>query len=1031
MNKTFLLFLLCLVGSLAWAQSNVTVIVTNYLQDTPVAGVDIMLTNTSRGIEQVATTNDQGRATFYALPEVPGYQITSNETDAFLAGETALFSIRSNQHPTVQLALFENKQINLDQVTVSANASTTKINRTDAEVAFELKQKEIEALPIEGRDITRVLFRLPNVSQATGFYPEAPNVAINGANSLFTSYMIDGMDNNERFLGGQKFAIPVGFARNVTVLTNNYSAEYGLTANGVVNITTRSGSNDFTGEAFVITRPGPAIDGESAFAQRDLSGNAVKDGFQRYQAGVGFGGALVKDETFYYVNVEHTTDLKDNLLNASDLGVNETIRGQNNFTYLSAKLDHNWSTNFRSSLRANLGIVAIERQGGGLDGGLGFPSAGSAQDRNSALVAWKNTYVGNNFSSQTNVQYARFRWNYGRALNGDSPNTTVLGPNEQTIAVLGHPGYFFDQTENTVQLQQKFTFYRGNHTFKAGGSIISADHQLAGGGNVNGSYTVKLTESQLQDLRSRNLGTGLNVNDIPSDAEVLNYGVELRPAQFGTRQSIYSLYLEDEWSVSNRLNLTLGLRYDYDNLSKGGADQGDLNNIAPRFNFNYQLNQRSSLRGGYGVFYEKVLYAVHSDALQQNTTSADYRAQLQALIDAGQLPKDTDIDRITFDGNLGGSADNVTYLNGPSFSELQGQREGVFSNERRILNPNGYDNPFTHQFALGYQLQLSPQSLFYVDLVHNRSQNLFRLRNLNAAAPFPIDPDNPQVRTREEADATRPIPIVDGAGIINGQSVAGVARNVVMSETAGESRYYAASFNFQKERSAEDNYAFRINYTLSKLENDTEDINFRAMDANDFEAEWGPSINDRRHIINSIFTYYPAERLAITLAGLIQSGQPINRTPNPVNYVIRDADGNVVQTPLLGPDGQTLFDASGSPVLVDLVASSTDLNGDGASFGDAYVGNSDRFPGESRNSDRLPWSNTFDLGAQYAFPIGGSKLELRADVFNVLNAQNLSGYSNNATQSNQIQQGAASSGLLVRRNASAPRQFQFSLRYVF
>jgi hypothetical protein len=57
-------------------------------------------------------------------------------------------------------------------------------------------------------------------------------------------------------------------------------------------------------------------------------------------------------------------------------------------------------------------------------------------------------------------------------------------------------------------------------------------------------------------------------------------------------------------------------------------------------------------------------------------------------------------------------------------------------------------------------------------------------------------------------------------------------------------------------------------------------------------------------------------------------------------------------------------------------------------------------------------------------------LELRADVFNIFNTENLSGYSNNATQSNQIQVGSKSSGLLVRRNASAPRQFQFGLRYL-
>ncbi|MEY3444883.1 MAG: hypothetical protein RLZZ519_3164, partial [Bacteroidota bacterium] len=110
----------------------------------------------------------------------------------------------------------------------------------------------------------------------------------------------------------------------------------------------------------------------------------------------------------------------------------------------------------------------------------------------------------------------------------------------------------------------------------------------------------------------------------------------------------------------------------------------------------------------------------------------------------------------------------------------------------------------------------------------------------------------------------------------------------------------------------------------------------------------------------------------------------------------------------------------------------TDLNGDGRSFGASYVGNSDRQPGEARNSDRLPWSNTFDLSAFYKIPLGKkSNLEVGAYVFNLFNAVNLSGYSNNATQSNQIQVGPTDSGLLVRKNAAPPRQFQFSVRYSF
>ena len=135
--------------------------------------------------------------------------------------------------------------------------------------------------------------------------------------------------------------------------------------------------------------------------------------------------------------------------------------------------------------------------------------------------------------------------------------------------------------------------------------------------------------------------------------------------------------------------------------------------------------------------------------------------------------------------------------------------------------------------------------------------------------------------------------------------------------------------------------------------------------------------------------------MSFTLAQLFQSGQPINRIP--------DAD----------------------------VFGTTDLNGDGASFGDAFVGNSDRSPGESRNNDRLPFSYNVDLATQYQFDLGKSKIELRVDVFNLFNRVNLSGFSNNATQSNQIQSGSRASGQFEATNAGPPRQFQFGVRYLF
>lgn len=1000
MKKIFptAIIILSFWNSALLAQAGLEITVLDRESGQALSGVELIVQNQSIGFIETLTTGNQGKVRLTNLSTTGAYIVSIPENESFYGLTSDPLELRSNTTRSVTMVIGQKSTVELDDINVQA--PVTRINSINAEVSSELSSTELESLPVEARDINTALYRLPNVTPATGFFPEAPSVSINGANSLYTNYLIDGMDNNEQFLGGPKFPIPVGFVKNVTVLTNNYSTEYGLSGNGVFNITTKSGTNNMEGEVFYVVRPGEVLDASSDFARRDLSGNPVKEGFQRHQFGFGVGGPIKEDQTFYYLNAEQIFDLKDNLLNSPQLGVTETVPGQNRFTLLSGKIDHNWTPNFRSSLRVNSGIINIERQGGGLDGGLTFPSASNSQDRNSLLIALQNNYRLWGMNGETNLQYSRFRWNYSNPLNDDNPQATVLGPSGQTIAVVGNPGYEFDNIENTIQLQQKFTYYKDSHTFKIGGSILSATHNLLGGGNEFGNYTVQLNQDQLNELQNRNPGSSLNVDDIPTGAEVLTYAVELRPTRFGTTQNIYSLYVEDLYSVNSRLNLTFGLRYDYDNLSKGGSDTGDYNNIAPRFNFNYKLNNHSNIRGGYGIFYDKIVYSVHSDALQQNSTADDFKQQLQALVDQGVLPEDTDLDRLTFNGNVSAGLNNVDYLEGPASSEITADRNDIFSNSLRILNPEGYDNPYTHQFSLGYQLQINRGKLFYMDLMHARSYNLFRLKDLNAPEPYPInDTQNVTVRSQQEADASRNVPIFSDQngtyGIVNGDTLRGIGRNVVMTETKGESRYWAASLNLQKSRMGDD-FSYRLSYTSSRLRNNTEDINFRAQDANNFEEEWGPSINDRTHMFSGFFTWYAFNGFSINFASLIQSGQPINRIP--------DAE----------------------------VYGTTDLNGDGRSFGDAYVGNSDRSPGESRNSDRLPWATIFDTGIEYLVPFSGEqKLEIRADVFNIFNAQNLSGYANNATQSNQIQVGPASSGVLVRKNASAPRQFQFTIRYLF
>ena len=484
-------------------------------------------------------------------------------------------------------------------------------------------------------------------------------------------------------------------------------------------------------------------------------------------------------------------------------------------------------------------------------------------------------------------------------------------------------------------------------------------------------------------MRASGKGAALDVRDIPADATVVDYSVELQPKAFGARQNLLGLYAEDLFAATSRLNLTLGLRYDYDSLSKGGSSSADKNNLAVRTAFNYDLDGKSVVRGGYGIFYDKILYTIVSDALQQNSTAAGYRGQLLDLQARGLLPADTDFGRILFDGNLTANFAGVPYLGGPTPAAVQAQRDLVTSSERRILNPNGYPNPLTHQLSLGYQRQLDRRHLVSLDLIHSRTNGLPRLRDLNAPAPYAVDPNQVVVRSEAEANATRPIALVPGG-----------ARSVIVTETEGKGRYYAATATLVRDR-GDAPYSYRLSYTLSRFQDDTDDVNFRAQDANDFAAEYGPSVNDRRHVINAMAWVHPTKSLSLSLAGLVQSGQPVNRIP----------DARVFGT--------------------------TDLNGDGRSFGDAYVGNSDRWPGASRNGDRLPWSYVFDLAAQYDIRVGSSqRLELRADAFNLFNHPNLSGYSNNATQSNQIQIGPPG-GAIVEKNAGPPRQFQFGVRFVF
>ena len=968
-----------------------------------VAGIEVVIENSALGMRRIERSNDQGMVRLAALTTGGAYTVSTTGTDRYESAEARPVVLRSNFASSVTLRLYP---VDADAIVVTGSRAVTGINIVNAEISASLSDKELQALPIEGRDVISSLIRLPNVVASTGFFPEAPGISINGSNGLDTNYLIDGLDNNENFLGGLKFPVPLGFTREITVLANNFSVAYGRTANGIVNYTSPSGSNEYHGEVYALARPGRPLDARSAFPRRDLSGNPVGESFERYQTGASIGGPIIRDKTFFYANFEYTRDHNEQIVDAPALGTVANVTGNNEFYLGSVRLDHRLNDDWAIGLRANIDRVTIDRPGGAFGGGnVTFPSAGSEQDRFSTVVAATVSHSGDDWSYDGALQFSRFRWDYARPKGPPGPQVAIQDESGLTVGVVGHPGFVFNDLEETWQTTHRLQRKLGNHRISFGADLMHSDFALLGGGNPDGNFTVQLDPAELASLSDK--GLALSAGDVLAlNPAVLNYAVELRPQTFGTGQTQLAFYIEDEWQVSPKLTATLGVRWDYDSLTAKGGTGGDKNNFAPRLALNYHPDGQSSFRFGAGLFYGKLSYAVISDALQRNTTSPAFLAQLGQLQGLGIIPPGTSLSDVTFDGNLTVSPVCTTVDSCPSPSDMQALRDTASINEARILNPDGYQSPYSLQLSGGYQYQATDTITLGADIIYSRSHNLVRLRDLNAPAPFTpnlanltdaniallrAQPDNTArfvlaqslglVRSQADSDATRPVALVPGG-----------ARQITVSETAGTATYRALNLQANKLR-GEDFYAFRLSYTLSKLTNNTDDINFRASDANDFSADNGSSANDRRHVISAVGFLYPVDGLTLTVAGLFQSGQPVNLVP----------DARIFGT--------------------------QDLNGDGASFGENFVGNSDRYPGTARNSARLPWSASVDVGIRYAVPVFAGRLELSADVFNLLNSNNQSGFANAATTSNQLQFGGGVP--FIQRNAGPPRQFQFGAAWKF
>ena len=182
-------------------------------------------------------------------------------------------------------------------------------------------------------------------------------MTVNGANSLYTQYTLDGLDNNEGFLGGPRVEVPLSALARFAVQANTYGAELGRSSNGVVTMESRAGEDRWTGEAFAYDRPGIPVDAKAPVVPNGENADdfrRAQQGFRRSQFGGAAGGPLRRAGadgvgTYAFGALEYTDENEDR--------VNSTARAtflgrELRKTYkMLGRLDHGWSPTQTTTLR--------------------------------------------------------------------------------------------------------------------------------------------------------------------------------------------------------------------------------------------------------------------------------------------------------------------------------------------------------------------------------------------------------------------------------------------------------------------------------------------------------------------------------------------------------------------------------------------------------------------------------------------------------------------------------------------------------
>ena len=952
-----------------------------------VPGSRVTATQKDTGIKRETTTNAEG---LYVLSNLPpgSYEVRVQATG---------FADKVSATP---VALQVGQTITMD-ATLEVGTLTERtdlvgeiplVETSTSAVEGVIDQRQIQSLPLNGRNFLELALLIPGNSPAPNFDPTKSNtVVISSAGQLGRggNITVDGADDNDDVVGGQVQNISQEAVQEFQIATNRFSAQLGRSGSSVINIVTKAGTNYYHGSAAFYFRD-RSLQGLPATFNRGLGQTPP---FDREQYAFTLGGPIQKDRAWFFGSFEYRNQDGAALVGVRNLATRTISR-----TFAAAPLNDllsteriDWSASDRDHLFFR---YSLQRED---------DTAASSLDRAIGSASFRQASVNNTHSFLANytrvlnpTEVNSFNFSYGTFFNDIEPVTTapqLTFPSIQDGASFRVPQ---GTKQRRLQFSDAFTMVRGKHAVTFGAEIqrVDADFDL----RVFQQGRIEMIED-FPDF-DRNGDNRVDDNDLLF-AVTIRSGKPTQPLLIPNADSTYlASYIQDDWRVSPRLTLNLGLRYEVDtdvkNVSRTrelnplvwkflkGHRGRDGNNFGPRVGFNYSTSDvRTSIHGGYGIYYDRITLEIQS--LERGL---DGRA-LPIEVRAGPL---LFIQGNPFDPIMGKFPPGAPTLANPFTGFIL---TGAGAAGINIID-NTMQNPMVQQMNVGVQREFGGHYFLRADYLHNFGTHFIIGRTVGSVFN----------------------PVVGGPDAITNL------------ESSVNTKYDGLLLSVEKRFSK--HYQFRASYTLSKAFNYANDdqIPFSngPIDNTNLHREYGPTPNDQRH--------------RFTLSGVWDLPYDIHLAPIftlasavPIDFLLPDGSSRVCE---LTRNAGTRTIHTGA----ELNAAISQINAAGGSQCPNAVPGTGFKPRVllPKVRDDLRFGDNFsslDLRLSRVFKVGERvTIQPLAEVFNLFNITNVLGFSKsgysgfgNVLGSSNFGQPVTTAGGVF--GSGGPRAFQFAARVTF